>query len=542
MNVTAPPTRPIPYQARPNDPVDYPFGLPVSPVENVRPDNRLRAGNLIGNGRNSHGPNVNSRNGNGRNGGRLGGRPAGIAFSRIRRRTADLLEVSAVAIVLPAVVLFLLHGGGRALTSADAAGRLIALGQLTALIGTALLLLQLLLSGRLPWIDRTYGHDRALVAHRRISRVALPLLLAHAGAITLGYAARDKLNAVSGWLVEPVRLLRGGAPDMLTAFVAMAILIVVAVTSVNAARKRTSHEKWHLVHLTAYAGVALSVPHQLSAGSDIMGHPLARLYWLALYLGTVGSIVTFRVLLPIWRSLRHRMVVEAVVPEGPGVVSVIVTGRALHRLPIRAGQFLHWRFLSRGLWLGAHPWSISAAPDGRRLRLTVRDLGDHSRLLAQVRPGTRVAIEGPYGAFTSERRTRRRVLLIAAGIGITPVRALAEELVSEPYVRPGDLTMLYRGNNYDSMVFRDELEYLAAVSPLRVEALVGPSVAGSWLPPHLAGRHPKAESATVARLVPGLREHDVYVCGPPSWMQLVRKSLIGAGVPASQIHDERFGW
>lgn len=462
--------------------------------------------------------------------------------SRARRRAADLLEAIAVLVVIGSVVLFLAGGGGQALTSGDTGARLVALGRLTGLVGTALLLIQLLLSGRLPWVDRTYGHDRALIAHQRISRVALPLLLAHAGAVILGYAARSGLNAVSGWLIETFRLLRGGAPNMLTAFVSMAILIVVAVTSVRAARQRTSHETWHLVHLTAYAGVALSLPHQLSAGSDIVGHPLARLYWLALYLVTAVAVIAFRVLTPVWRSLRHLPRVESVVSEGPGVVSVIVKGRRLDLLPIRAGQFLHWRFLAPGLWAAAHPWSISAAPDGRRLRLTVRDLGDHSRMLAGLRPGTRIAIEGPYGAFTTERRTRRRVLLIGAGIGITPIRALAEELADEPSTRPGDVTVLYRGNDQESMVFGEELNWLAENSPVRVEALLGPSVPGSWLPELSRGWRGRKDAEVLSRFVPHLREHDVYLCGPPSWMELVRQSLAGAGVPKAQIHDERFGW
>jgi ferredoxin-NADP reductase len=67
-------------------------------------------------------------------------------------------------------------------------------------------------------------------------------------------------------------------------------------------------------------------------------------------------------------------------------------------------------------------------------------------------------------------------------------------------------------------------------------------VKGSWLPPGLAGRGPSSDAQTLARLVPHLRDHDVYVCGPPVWMHLVRESLDLAGVPAEQVHDERFGW
>ncbi len=351
--------------------------------------------------------------------------------------------------------------------------------------------------------------------------MSLPLLLAHAGAIILGYAARDQLSVLTGWWVESLQLLRGGAPDMVTAFASMGVLLIVAVTSVRAARARVSHETWHVIHLAGYAAVALSVPHQLSVGSDIAGNWPARLFWIGLYLLTVGAVILFRVLLPAVRSARYRLRVEAVVSEGPGVVSLIMTGRNLQRLPIRSGQFLYWRFLAPGLWAAAHPWSISAAPDGRRLRLTVRDLGDHSRRLARVRPGTRALIEGPYGAFTTERRTRRRVLLIAAGIGITPIRALAEEFARDPRTAPGDVTVLYRAADRESLVFRDEWDWLVTKTPIRVEMLLGPSRVGSWLPCPDASDAPgraSTDASVLARLVPHVDAHDVYLCGPPAWL------------------------
>lgn len=464
----------------------------------------------------------------------------GRVRARRRRTAADLLEAAAVASVVAVAGLFLLDTGAQALSTGNAASRLIGWGRLTGLVGTALLLLQLLLAARLPIVDRTYGHDRALVAHRRLSRVALPLLLAHGAALTLGYAALDHLSWATGWLVEAVRLLGGAEPDMLTAFIAMALLVLVAVTSVRAARRRTSHETWHLVHLAGYVAVGLSLPHQLSAGTDIAGHPLTQLVWTALYAATAGAVVVFRVLVPLIRSTRHRLVVESVIDEGPGIVSVVVRGHALHKMPVRAGQFLHWRFLTPGLWAAAHPWSISAAPDGRTLRLTVRHIGDHSRRLSHLQPGTRVVVEGPYGAFTTERRTKRRVLLVAAGIGVTPVRAIAEELAGAPGTRDGDVTVVYRGADEHSMALRDELEHLATSAPVTLHLLTGPSVSGSWLPTTTGHRPADAEALTT--LVPRLSEHDVYVCGPPAWMQLVRRSLADAGVPRHQVHDERFGW
>jgi ferredoxin-NADP reductase len=312
------------------------------------------------------------------------------------------------------------------------------------------------------------------------------------------------------------------------------------VTSVRAARNRMGYERWHLVHLTAYAAVALSLPHQLSDGSDIAGHPMERGYWLGLYILVAASLIWWRLAVPLGRSFWHALYVEQVVPEAPGVWSVWIRGRRLDRIGAQAGQYFTWRFMARGMLLAGHPWSLSAAPGAKRLRITVRDLGDHSRRLPELRPGTRVLVEGPYGAFTADRRVHRRVALLAAGIGITPVRALAEELSAEHNSRPGEITLVYRADSADQLALAGELQQLADRTGLVLHLLVGPPVAGSWLPGDLSAGRPDGD--TLAWIVPDIAQHDVYVCGPARWMDLVHRSLAEAGVPRQQVHDERFVW
>ena len=202
-----------------------------------------------------------------------------------RRRLADLLEGAAVAVVVVTVMIFLLDGGGQSLVSGTAADRLVGLGRITGLVGTALLLLQLLLSARLPWVDRTYGHDRALVAHRRLSRVALPLLLAHAGRDHAGVRGPGPPVAAARLARRTGAAARGRGAGHAHRVPGDGTAGRGRLTSVQAARRRTRHETWHLVHLTGYLAVVLSVPHQLSTGTDIAGHPLARAWWLALYVG-----------------------------------------------------------------------------------------------------------------------------------------------------------------------------------------------------------------------------------------------------------------
>ena len=462
----------------------------------------------------------------------------GLRHRRWRARVGDLLELTALTGLVLVVALFLRDGGSLDLIRGPWPDRMVAVGRVTGLVAVNLLLLQLLLAARLPWVDRVYGNDRALKAHRVLGRVTVPLVLVHVETLVVGYAAREGLSSWTGWAVEPFRMLRD-VPDMLTANVATMLLIVIAVTSVRAAIRAVGYERWHLVHVTAYAAVALAVPHQLSTGSDLSASATVRVYWIGLYVMTAGAVIWWRVAVPVVRSLRHRLRVDQVVMEGPETWSVWVSGRDLAQLDARAGQYLNWRFLAPGLWAFAHPWSLSRRPDGHRLRLTVRDLGDHSRALAKLRPGTRVLIEGPYGSFTSLRRTRRRVLLIAAGIGVTPVRALLEEIVRDHAAKPGDVTVLYRADTEDQLVLRDEIMTLARRGGHRSHLLIGPPVPGSWLPADLQGMD---DADRLTQLVGDPRNHDVYVCGPPRWMALVNRSLRRAGVPHAQIHDERFTW
>jgi predicted ferric reductase len=456
-----------------------------------------------------------------------------------RRRVGDALEVLALASLVLVVALFLRDGGSHDLVAGTWATALVAVGRVTGLVAVDLLLVQLLLAARVPWVDRVYGADRALKAHRVLGRVTVPLVLVHVETLVLGYAARGHRGAWFAVLGEPFVMLFT-VPDMLTALAATVLLVVVAITSVRFALRAIGYERWHLVHLTAYAAVALSIPHQLSIGSDLSRSPVVRTYWLMLYVLVAGSVVWWRVLVPVVRSTRHRIRVEAVVEEAPGVWSVWLRGRRLDQLNARSGQFFNWRFNAPGLRTFAHPWSLSRMPEDNRLRLTVRDLGDHSRAVANLRRGTRVLIEGPYGAFTTERRTRRKVLLLAAGIGVTPIRALAEELASAPGTRPGDVTVAYRANAGEELALRAELEQLTGRDGHQLHLLVGPPVQGSWLPGgHLPGRD---DAERLRHLVPDLRRHEVYLCGPPVWMDLVRRSLRKAGVRRQSIHDERFSW
>ncbi len=418
-------------------------------------------------------------------------------------------------------------GGVTDLTTGWETG-LTSVGRLTGLWSADLLLVQVIMMSRLPPLENAFGRDELTRSHRVIGFLSFDLMLVHVATIIAGYAgARWSLVPSTTWEL----ITTGGG--ILLSVAGLVALCLVAATSIKRARGRLRYESWHLLHLYAYLGVGLALPHQLWTGQQFLSSTGRTVFWWTLWATAAGAIVVWRVALPLVRSLRHGLRVTSVHRESSDVVSVYLTGRRLDRLPVRAGQFLTVRFLDGPGWSRANPFSLSAAPDGRSLRITAKALGAGSARLAHLRPGTRVLFEGPYGRLSSRARTRPKVLLAGAGVGITPLRALAEGLE----YAPGDAVLLDRFTA--EPLFVAELQALGAERGLRGIGLPGlrrrpDSVLGP------AGGDD--ELATLLRWIPDLAERDVFLCGPTAWTAGFERLVVAAGVPRTRIHTESFGW
>ena len=460
--------------------------------------------------------------------------PSTPARVRVRPTPVWWRDAAAVGAWASALVVVALWLSGRGLQSlaTSPAQLLTSLGRLSGLVAADLLLVQVLLMARVPMIERSYGQDELARRHRLVGFWSFNLLVLHIVLITLGYSLAAHTDVVH----ETWTLVTSYA-GMLLALAGTVALTAVAVTSVRVARRALRYESWHLLHLYAYLGVGLSVPHEIWTGADFTTSPLARAYWWSAYAAAAGAVVVFRVGLPIWRTLRHGITVTSVVRESPDVVTVRMGGRGLHLLPVQAGQFFIWRFLDGPGWSRGNPYSLSAAPRHGRIQITAKDLGDGSNRLGRLRAGTKVLIEGPYGRLTGEHRVGSKVAMLACGIGITPMRALLEDL---PYA-PGDAVLLYRARSEPDLVFRAELDELARRRGIAVHYFTGPRVPGrsSWLPRDWSQWR---DSDALLHLMPDLAAYDVFVCGPDPWMDAAGEAALAAGLPPDQLHQERFTW
>ena len=406
----------------------------------------------------------------------------------------------------------------------EAADQLLAYGRLAGLLAAFGVLLQLILIGRVKWVERSFGLDRLTRLHHVVGFSLITMLLAHPALVTAGHAMRAD---VSQW--EQTLDFWRNWEDVLAASIGLAVFIGAVLLSVAIVRSRMPYEAWHLTHLTIYIAIALVFGHQLAVGSDFTDNKWFAAYWQGLYVFTFGNLIYYRAFRPLWLYFRHRFRVSALVEECGDVTSVHIEGRRMESFAVKAGQFMLVRFWAPGFRWQTHPFSVSCRPDGKHVRLTIKAVGNYTKRIPELRPGTPVVIDGPHGIFTAGRRPAPKALLVAGGIGITPIRAVAEDLLDAG----SDIVLLYNNRDRRGIVFERELEALSASGRMRVVHILSAD-------PEWPGERGRIDKEKILRLVPDVLEREVYLCGPPPMMKALRATFKELGLPSGRLHHERF--
>lgn len=405
----------------------------------------------------------------------------------------------------------------------DVASAFLSIGLLVGLLATFFALTQFLLMGRIAWIEKAFGLDRLASYHRLNGYAAIILILAHAPLITASYALRSGTN----YFTQYSELLTQ-YPFVGLAGVAVVLFVIVVGSSIYISRKHLKFETWYYVHLAVYAAIILASLHQFAIGSSFTGNPIAFWSWLSLYLFVALNIIIWRFMLPIINLFRFQFRVDRIVQETPTTTSVYIFARDVKRLRALPGQFVLVRFLSRQFVLEEHPFSLSMIPQGDMIRLTIRHVGDFTSRIASLQPGTRVLVSGPFGRFTHKAAQTNKRLFIAGGVGITPIRSMAEEAVKDKR----DAVLLFGNKDRHDVPLRKELE------ALRVRGL---NLRYVYSDQKVAGaERGRIDGDLIERLVPDFLERDIYVCGPPPMMETIVADLKKRNIDEARLHYERF--
>ncbi len=397
-------------------------------------------------------------------------------------------------------------------------GKFEVVGRLSGLVGSYLMVIMVVLTARIPWLERSVGQDHLVAWHRKLGGWPIILIALHIVTITIGYGAITHSGFLSQLWTFIVHY-----PDVLASLVGFALLVLAGVTSYKAIRRRIKYESWWFVHLYIYLGLTLAFAHQVTNGIMFKGHGLNKLLWTSLWIAGAGTVILSRWVRPFVHNMRLQLRVDNVKLVAPNVFAVTVKGRGVARMAVSGGQFFQWRFMAPGLLWHSHPYSLSAMPRPPLIRFTVKSIGDQSAALAHLKRGTRVFVEGPYGVFTRHSMVTNRATLIGAGVGITPLRALIEDLPKSVKV-----AAIVRASTRDDLIHADELSAIVSSRKGEFHELVG------------SRHHVKLDAMNLRHYVENISEGDVYICGPSGFTEDLVAACTALGIAPERIHVEDF--
>lgn len=406
---------------------------------------------------------------------------------------------------------------------ASLAEALDAAGRASGIIGLAMLLLAAALSARVPKLDRWFGGlTRLWKTHHRLGAGSLILLLLHPVLLSLAQADSG-LDAAVQLLFPPLK------DWSIWAGWAGLLLMMVFLAPSFSFFGHPDYRRWKLLHRLAGPAVILALVHAWQYGRTLPAD-VDKWLWIVLAALAVGAVAWRFVFSRRIGRLRYR--VARVIAVANNLVELVLEPAGRRRLEYDAGQFVYMAPFDRALSAGhgeEHPYTLSSSPDEENLRIAVKDLGDASRAIQTIRPGTRVTIEGPYGRFFPAREAGGEPLKqvwIAGGIGITPFLGRARWLSGRE--RRCDVRLVYCVQDEARARFLEELRAIAE------------EMDGFEVIPHFFYRQGPLDSEFLAAHVPDLAERESFICGPPGLNSLARRLLTGAGVGRKHIHTEEF--
>ncbi len=408
------------------------------------------------------------------------------------------------------------------LQNPDDGNAYIALGRLTGLLVQLAITIQLLLVSRMVAIEQSFGFDRLNRVHRLVGKWLLVGIVLHPILLSVGYAVGNAttpldqfFNFLATW------------ENVFLAFVGSMLFVYVALISYAIVRKRLKYELWYYLHLLTYVAFGLVFLHELESGD--LTKDLSLFYWYFLNFTVIAFVIAYRVIRPLWKSARHGFTIAQVTVESKDTFSVYITGRDIVNFGYKSGQYANLTFLQKGMWF-THPFSFSAEHNDTYIRFTMKALGDYTKRLGELRPGTRVIIDGPLGLFIEEKAKNEKLLFIAGGIGITPIRSMIGDIVR----RGKDITLIYAVRTLEDIAFRKEFESLRERQPFPIHYIVSTPTPG-----YETGF---LDREKLVRLVPDFYERDVYLCGPPPMMDATIVNLKGLGFKEENLHYEKFSF
>jgi len=412
-------------------------------------------------------------------------------------------------------------------TRAGRAGDLtIELSLTSGLLAFSALAAAVVLPSRVRSLTAAFGIERVLRSHRWMGLLAMVLVLVHLLLVLV-----DKPSNVA--LLYPPT----APPRARAATAATVAIVAVCLLTLARRRMRVRYEIWRALHVLLAMTVVVGTALHVLWLNHLLQDPAMRACFAAVA-ALLALVLLNRWLLRPLRTARRAFVVHGVRQDARDVLTLVLVParRGSAGLSFRPGQFAWIRLDSPWGPLQSHPFSIASGADrADRLEFTVRQVGDFTASLAALRPGRRVYLDGPHGSFNADHQGADSLLLVAAGVGITPMMSILRTQAARCDPRPHCLVVGAR--SHDDLLFRAELRDLCDRLDLDVVEVL------SDAPPGWGGRRGRVTGGLLAELLdrrPELEASHAYLCGPPQMVDDVHEALLHLAFPAGRVHTEQF--
>ena len=389
-------------------------------------------------------------------------------------------------------------------------------------VGLSMMGLQFVPTARLPFLCCVFPMDTIYFFHHAISLASLGFVLAHPLILVLGNA---NFLALFNPLTAPWRALLG--------VLALLAAFVLVTTSVLRKELRIVYEPWRLMHmLLSIAAAGLALLHIFRV-YYYTAMPLQRLWWIALPGLWLVLILYARIIKPALMLTRPYELKE-VRMERYDSWTLALAPLGHPGIEFHPGQFAWLAVQKSPFDLRQHPFSFSSSAERKGwLEFTIRELGDFTSTVKDVPMGARLYVDGPFGTFSPDFQDAPGYVLLAGGVGVTPLMSMLRTFADRGDSRP--LILFFGSYSWDTVLFREELGELEKRLNLKVVHVLehppeGWSGEVGYITHDVLDRHLPEDRA----------DYQYFVCGPLPMINAVEKALKGAGVPLSRVESERY--
>jgi predicted ferric reductase len=397
-----------------------------------------------------------------------------------------------------------------------------------ALISIMIFALQVLLVGRFKCITNTFGLDTLIRFHRYMAMFATCLVIAHPFLLA---------SSSQNW-----SLLIGLDVPWYISFGRAALILLIAniIMSLYQSQFKIKFETWRIFHnIFGVSILGLAFIHSWFAGTSIQEIYFLKGLWVFLLIGSLSLFVYHRFLRPRILS-RHPYQVAEVKREAKDVWTIkLIPAQGFPILSYLPGQFHFVTFQRQGLPEEEHHWTLSSSPTEQGfISSTIKELGDFTAKISQIRPGDTATIHGAFGRFSYLFYPKEKdFVFIAGGIGITPIISMLKSMRDTKMAFP--VLLFYANKNKEDILFYEDLEKMRQEGYPQLEVvhiLSEPSADWKEEKGHL-------DQEKIEKFCgDSLKDKAFYICGPQGLIDSIYKTLIQKNIKTNKIHTEIFSF